>query len=133
MKIALILADVTLNFRVGDSTVMANGSTQDTSWQGSPKPSSRRQEPDQAVIDVQRKYIVLRSTSIQKYFLHVQYYSSSILDFNLSSSYPVYVMIRKDMLLMMLFCLSSAEAVLQSQVYNSASAHGSNTATEDIM
>ena len=33
---------------------------------------------------------------------------------------------------MMLFCLSSAEAVLQSQVYNSAFAQGSNTATKDM-
>ena len=34
------------------------------------------------------------------------------------------------MLLVVLFCLSSAEAVLQSQMYNSVSTQGSNTATE---
>jgi len=34
------------------------------------------------------------------------------------------------MLLMVLFCLSSAEAVLRSQVNNSASTQGSNTGTE---
>ena len=34
------------------------------------------------------------------------------------------------MLLLVLFCLSSAEAVLQSQIYNSASTQGSNIATE---